>query len=227
MPNILVDCINRTFEAYDSLLTAVWRANQRAARSRNPRYIPLVPGALAAVTGLSLALHAQAPGPSTGVPPARTFHELRTKTLDGKPADLATYKGKVSLVVNVASQCGYTPQYEGLQKLHAELHDKGFNVLGFPSNDFGSQEPGTAEEIGAFCRLNYGVTFPMFEKVVTRAGSAQSPVYGFLGKSGNLPAWNFSKYLIGKDGEVIAFFPSAVRPEDPALRAAISKALAQ
>ena len=117
------------------------------------------------------------------VPTVTSFHELKTKTLEGKPADLATYKGKVSLVVNVASKCGYTPQYQGLETLHSELHDKGFNVLGFPSNDFGGQEPGTAEEIGAFCRLTYGVTFPMFEKVVT-AGAGQSPVYGFLGRQG-------------------------------------------
>ncbi|MGE0705983.1 MAG: glutathione peroxidase [Vicinamibacterales bacterium] len=158
---------------------------------------------------------------------ATSLYELKTTTLDGAPADLAMYRGKVSLVVNVASKCGFTPQYEGLQALHAELQGRGFNVLGFPSNDFGQQEPGTAEEIGDFCRLTYGVTFPMFEKVVTRASAEQSPVYGFLGRSGNLPAWNFAKYVVGKDGQVVAFFPSAVTPEDPALRAAISKALAQ
>jgi glutathione peroxidase len=137
------------------------------------------------------------------------------------------YRGTVSLVVNVASKCGFTPQYEGLEKLHAELHDRGFNVLGFPSNDFGGQEPGTNEEIGAFCKLTYGVTFPMFDKVVTRLAADQSPVYGFLWRSGYLPAWNFAKYVIGKDGQIVAFFPSAVTPDDPALRATISKALAQ
>jgi glutathione peroxidase len=103
---------------------------------------------------------------------------------------------------------------------------KGFNVLGFPSNDFGEQEPGTAQEIATFCKLTYGVTFPMFEKVVTRKGTAQSPIYTFLGRSGNLPAWNFSKYLVDKQGKVVAFYPSQVTPEDPALRAAIAKALA-
>ena len=187
----------------------------------------LIPGALMALSGLSLALHAQAPASSASPAAAGSFYDLKTKTLEGKPADLAMYKGKVSLVVNVASKCGYTPQYEGLEKLHSELHDKGFNVLGFPSNDFGGQEPGTSEEIRTFCKLTYGVTFPMFEKVVTRQGTEQSPVYGFLSKSGNLPKWNFSKYVVGKDGKVLAFFPSAVTPEDPALRAAISKALAQ
>jgi glutathione peroxidase len=187
----------------------------------------LIPGALMALSALSLALHAQAPASSASAAAARSFYDLKTKTLEGKPADLAAYKGKVSLVVNVASKCGYTPQYEGLEKLHSELHDKGFNVLGFPSNDFGGQEPGTPEEIRTFCKLTYGVTFPMFEKVVTHQGTEQSPVYGFLSKSGNLPKWNFSKYVVGKDGKVLAFFPSAVTPEDPALRAAISKALAQ
>ena len=156
----------------------------------------------------------------------KSFYDLKTLSLDGKPADLAQYRGKVSLVVNVASKCGYTPQYEGLEKLQRELKGKGFNVLGFPSNDFGGQEPGTAQEIATFCRLTYDVTFPMFEKVVTRKGADQSPVYSFLGQSGNLPAWNFSKYLIDKQGRIVAFFPSAVTPEDPALRSAITKALA-
>ncbi len=157
---------------------------------------------------------------------AMSFYELKTTTLDGKPADLGQYKGKVSLVVNVASKCGYTPQYEGLEKLQREMKGKGFNVLGFPSNDFGGQEPGTAQEIATFCRLTYDVTFPMFEKVVTRKGTAQSPIYTFLGSSGKLPAWNFSKYLVDKQGKVVAFFESQVTPEDPALRAAIAKALA-
>jgi glutathione peroxidase len=155
-----------------------------------------------------------------------SFYDLKTMALDGKPGNLAQYKGKVSLVVNVASKCGFTPQYEGLEKLQREMKGKGFNVLGFPSNDFGGQEPGTAQEIATFCRLTYDVTFPMFEKVVTKKGTDQSPVYSFLGASGNLPAWNFSKYVVDKNGKVVAFFPSAVTPEDPALRAAIAKALA-
>jgi glutathione peroxidase len=155
-----------------------------------------------------------------------SLYDLQTKTLDGKPALLSVYKGKVTLVVNTASQCGFTPQYAGLQKLHDELKDKGFSVLGFPSNDFGGQEPGGAEEIATFCQRNYGVTFPMFSKLVTRAGPDQSPIYAFLGTSGKLPAWNFSKYLIGKDGRIRAFFPSNVRPDAPQLRKAIDEALA-
>ena len=156
-----------------------------------------------------------------------SFYDLDTMTLDGKPGNLAQYKGKVSLVVNVASYCGYTPQYKGLEALHREMKGKGVNVLGFPSNDFGEQEPGSAEEIATFCKLTYDVTFPMFEKVVTTRGRDQSPVYAFLGRSGNLPQWNFAKYVIDKQGKVVAFFPSDVTPEDPRLRQAITKALAQ
>ena len=154
-----------------------------------------------------------------------SFYDLKTKTLLGKDGNLAQYKGKVSLVVNVASKCGFTPQYEGLEKLQREMKGKGFNVLGFPSNDFGGQEPGTSAEIAEFCKLTYDVTFPMFEKVVTKAGAAQSPIYKFLGGYGQLPAWNFSKYVVDKQGKVVAFFPSEITPEDPALRAAITKAL--
>ena len=173
----------------------------------------------------TLALSAQQPQRATGGT-VSSFYNFKTNTLEGKPADLAMYRGKVSLVVNVASKCGFTPQYEGLEKLQKDMQSKNFNVLGFPSNDFGGQEPGTAAEIGDFCRLTYGVTFPMFEKVVTKAGTGQSPIYSFLGASGNLPAWNFSKYVVGKDGKIVAFFPSKITPEDPALLAAIAKALA-
>ena len=155
----------------------------------------------------------------------QSFYDLKTMALDGKPGNLAQYKGRVSLVVNVASKCGYTPQYDGLEKLQREMKGKSFNVLGFPSNDFGGQEPGSAQEIATFCKLTYVVTFPMFEKLVTKRGADQSPIYTFLGTSGKLPAWNFSKYVIDKQGRIAAFFPSEVTPEDPALRAAIAKAL--
>ena len=153
------------------------------------------------------------------------IYKLEVKTIDGKKTTLGDYKGKAMLIVNVASKCGFTPQYEGLEKLNRELAPKGFAVLGFPSNDFGAQEPGSPQEIAQFCKLTYDVTFPMFSKLVTKAGADQSPVYKFLGASGHLPAWNFSKYVIGKDGKVVAFFPSEVTPESPALRGAITKAL--
>ncbi len=156
----------------------------------------------------------------------KSFYDLTLPSLEGDSVDLAAFRGKVTLVVNVASHCGYTPQYSGLEKLHRELSPKGFSVLGFPSNDFGGQEPGTAKEIRKFCAINYDVTFPMFSKVVTRPGPSQSPAYAFLGRSGNLPVWNFSKYVVGRDGRVVAFFPSEVEPESPGLREAIDKALA-
>lgn len=155
-----------------------------------------------------------------------SFYDLTLPSLDGDPIDLGIFRGKVTLVVNVASNCGYTPQYSGLEKLHHVLSPRGFSVLGFPSNDFGGQEPGTAKEIRKFCSLNYGVTFPMFQKVVTRPGPSQSPAYAFLGRSGHLPAWNFSKYVVDREGRVAAFFPSHIEPESPELRAAIDKALA-
>jgi glutathione peroxidase len=157
--------------------------------------------------------------------PTESLYSLSTKTLQGQPVDLAQYRGKVTLVVNVASECGFTPQYAGLEKLHRELAARGFSVLGFPSNEFGAQEPGSSQEIATFCEKNYGVTFPLFEKVVTKAGAGQSPVYGFLGQSGSLPTWNFAKYLVGKDGKVIQSYPSKVAPESPELRDAILTAL--
>ena len=174
---------------------------------------------------LSVAIAAAAI-PLESQQPSSSFYDLQTRTLQGQPAELAVYKGKVTLVVNTASECGYTPQYEGLEKLHRELSPKGFAVLGFPSNDFGGQEPGSAQEIAEFCKKNYGVTFPMFAKLSTQPGPDQSSIYRYLGASGHLPSWNFSKYVIGKDGRVIAFFPSAVTPESAELRSTIAKALA-
>src|ERR1700704_2762637 len=148
--------------------------------------------ALAAV--VSLAAVASSPSSSAAGSGAQgsgasvsSFYDLKTSYLDGKPADLGVFRGKVTLAVNVASKCGFTPQYEGLEKLNRELAPKGFAVLGFPSNDFGAQEPGTAQEIAQFCKLTYGVTFPMFSKVVTKAGSDQSPIYKFLGGIGTPP----------------------------------------
>jgi glutathione peroxidase len=174
----------------------------------------------AGLLALGTALSAQ-----QGAAVPESFYALKTTALSGAPVDLKTFSGKVTLVVNTASQCGFTPQYKGLQALHTELSPRGFSVLGFPSNDFGGQEPGTAQEIKTFCEKNYGVTFPMFSKVVTKAGADQSPIYAWLGQTGNLPKWNFSKYLVGKDGKVIAFFPSNLTPESPELRQAIEKAL--
>jgi glutathione peroxidase len=180
----------------------------------------------APVLALALAVPA-APLAAGGPVSPESFYALKTTTLAGQPADLAQYKGRVAVVVNVASKCGYTPQYTGLEKLYEDYKDKGVVVLGFPSNDFGGQEPGTPEEIADFCKKNYGVSFPLFSKVVTKAGGEQSPVYSYLGASGQLPSWNFGKYVVGKDGKVVAFFPSKVTPESKELRDAIDGALAR
>jgi len=157
--------------------------------------------------------------------PVSSLYDLKVNTLDGKPADLAQYKGHVVLVVNVASHCGFTPQYAGLEKLYTDYKDKGVFVLGFPSNDFGGQEPGTPQEIITFCSTKYNVTFPMFEKVVTKKGDTQSPVYQFLTASNPPPSWNFCKYLIDGNGKVLKFFPSAVKPDDKQLTDAMDAAL--
>lgn len=151
--------------------------------------------------------------------------DLKVNALDGTPRNLAEYKGKVALVVNVASACGLTPHYTGLQKLHEELGARGFTVLGFPCNQFGAQEPGSAEEIKDFCSTKYRVTFPMFEKVEVKKGAGQHPVYQFITANHAEPNWNFTKYLVGKDGQVIKRFEPTTAPDDPALKAAIEAAL--
>ncbi|MFN6146270.1 MAG: glutathione peroxidase [Planctomycetota bacterium] len=179
------------------------------------------------------AAPAAAPAAPTATPPTtpaapamNDVYALKSNSLAGQPADLASYRGKVTLVVNVASECGYTPQYKGLQKLHEEFAGKGFAVLGFPSNEFGGQEPGSPDQIAQFCSKNYGVTFPLFAKCATKPGAGQSPVYAALQQAtGKSPNWNFCKYLVGKDGVPIAFYASRTAPDDAELRAAIAKAL--
>lgn len=183
--------------------------------------------------GSSPSTGASAPAPATPVaaaaapaPAMNDVYALATANLAGQPADLASYRGKVTLVVNVASECGYTPQYKGLQKLHEEYAAKGFAVLAFPSNEFGGQEPGSPEQIQQFCSKNYGVTFPLFAKCATKPGAGQSPVFAALQQAtGKSPNWNFCKYLVGKDGAPIAFYASRTAPDDAELRAAIDKAL--
>jgi glutathione peroxidase len=152
------------------------------------------------------------------------FFDLSAKTLDGREQPMTAYHGKVVLVVNTASECGFTPQYAGLEKLWQEYRERGLVVLGFPSNDFGQQEPGTAEEIRGFCDLNFHITFPMFAKVKTK-GDGQSPVFAFLTAKHPKPRWNFYKYLIGRDGEVKDYFVSITTPDSKRLRRAVDKAL--
>ncbi len=163
---------------------------------------------------------------ASGKPTTASVHDFTLDTIDGAPRSLGDFKGKVLLLVNTASECGYTPQYQGLQKLHATYEARGFSVIGFPSNDFGGQEPGSNQDIKAFCSTKFGVTFPMFAKIPVK-GPAKHPLYAMLVQTP--PAgevkWNFNKFLVGKDGKVIARFDSDVTPESPALTQAIDKAL--
>ena len=146
----------------------------------------------------------------------RSLYEFRINTIDGMPLDFGRYKGKKLLIVNTASKCGYTPQYETLQKLH-ELHGDKVVVLGFPSNNFLWQEPGSNAEIAGFCQRNYGVTFQMFEKISVK-GKDQHPLYRWLmDKSGERPSWNFCKYLVNEKGEVSGFYGPKVSPLDDAI----------
>jgi glutathione peroxidase len=156
---------------------------------------------------------------------ASSVHEFTLSSIDGAPAPLAAYKGKTVLIVNVASQCGYTPQYAGLQALYEKYKGQGLVILGFPANNFGEQEPGTNAEIKTFCDRTYHVTFPMYGKISV-AGSDKAPLYKFLTDStGGEIKWNFTKILVDGDGKVIKRFEPAVEPNAPELAGSIEKAL--
>jgi glutathione peroxidase len=142
-----------------------------------------------------------------------------------EPVSLCQFSGKVLLIVNTASECGYTPQYEGLEKLYRRYRDKGFAVLGFPANDFGGQEPGSNKEIAHFCHLNYGVTFPMFAKTSVVGANANALYRALAAKTGQPPRWNFHKYLLDRAGQPVTVFESAVEPEDRRVVAQIEKLL--
>ena len=146
--------------------------------------------------------------------------DFKVKTIDGKETSLAAYKGKALLIVNTASQCGYTPQYAGLEALYEKYKEKGLVVLAFPSNDFGAQEPGSNEEIKKFCELRYKTTFPLFAKIDVKGDSAD-PLYKYLtglpGKQGGQVSWNFNKFLVAPDGTVVEHFDSKVTPDSPRL----------
>lgn len=156
-----------------------------------------------------------------------SIYDIPVNTIDGKQATLKEYKGKTLLIVNTASECGYTPQYKGLQKIYEKYKNQGFVVLGFPSNDFGGQEPGTNKEIKKFCELKYKTTFPMFEKNPVK-GANKQPLYRHLianAKTQDEVAWNFEKFLIGKTGNVAGRFKSSVEPESQPLKDAIEREL--
>jgi glutathione peroxidase len=159
-----------------------------------------------------------------------TMHDFTAKTIDGTDKKLSDYAGKALLVVNVASQCGLTPQYEGLQALYQQYGGRGLEVLGFPCNQFGAQEPGTEGQIKTFCETRFGVTFPMFAKLEVN-GAGRAPLYAFLTAQPTRPdgpgdiQWNFAKFLVDKQGAVVARFSPTVTPSDPELVQAIEKAL--
>jgi len=183
---------------------------------------------LAASASLAMPAHAAEAATATAAPVAcpailkQTFNRLQ----DEAPQNLCQYAGKVVLVVNTASYCGFTNQYEGLEALYAKYGSKGLVVLGFPSNDFGKQEPGNSKEIADFCYNTYGVKFPMFAKSVV-SGPAPNPLYvDLIKQTGKTPAWNFHKYLIDRHGKVVESFPSKVTPDDKKLVGAVEKALA-
>ncbi|MBZ0205892.1 MAG: glutathione peroxidase [Flavobacteriales bacterium] len=169
-----------------------------------------------------------APEPANPVDPfpqeqaAMNFHQLSATDINGRPYDMAQLKGRKVMVVNTASECGFTPQYEQLEELYERYKDKGFVILGFPSNDFGGQEPGDEKTIAAFCEKNYGVTFPLMSKIATK-GPDQSPVYAWLtrkklnGKLDSEVKWNFQKYLIDEDGNLVTMYPSAQEPLSAAI----------
>jgi glutathione peroxidase len=172
-----------------------------------------------ALLGLSICLGAILMSAASGV------YEFTTNSIDGKPVPLAGFKGKVTLVVNVASRCGYTPQYAALEAVYEKYKGRGFAIAGFPANNFGGQEPGTNEEIKQFCSAKYNVTFPMFAKISVK-GADQDPLYKFLTRAnGGEIQWNFTKFLVDRNGSVIERFESAVTPDSPETISAIEKAL--
>ncbi len=158
---------------------------------------------------------------------AKNFHDFKIKSVKGQDVSFAEFKGKAVLVVNTASKCGYTSQYEGLESIYKQYQGKGLALVGFPSNDFGAQEPGSNEEIAEFCKFNYGVSFPMSEKVAVK-GDKQSEVYKFLTAAPAAPGevkWNFEKFLVSKSGIVLSRYQSSTKPNDPKLIADIESAL--
>ena len=166
------------------------------------------------------------PAPSiAGESPCPSILDHKFSNLMDEPISLCEFSGKVLLVVNTASECGYTPQYDGLEKLYRRYRDKGFMVLGFPANDFGGQEPGSNKEIAQFCRLNYGITFPVFAKTSVLGANANPLFRELAAKTGKPPRWNFHKYLLDQTGQPVATFESAVEPDDRRIAARIEKLL--
>ena len=173
----------------------------------------------------ALALIATSPRSIAAELPCPSILDHKFANLMDEPVSLCQFRGKVLLIVNTASECGYTPQYDGLEKLYRRYREKGFVVLGFPANDFGAQEPGSNKEIAQFCQVNYGITFPVFAKT-TVVGAKANPLFRELAaRTGKPPQWNFHKYLIDQTGQPVATFESAVEPEDRQITERIEKLL--
>jgi len=177
---------------------------------------------------ICLALALAAPGAAEETEPASVL-DFRLDRIDGEPQDLSDYRGRVLLLVNVASRCGFTPQYDGLEALYERYRERGFSVLGFPSNDFGAQEPGSNQQIADFCRSTYGVRFPMFAKIRVVGPDAHAlyrHLSGLPAPLGGEVQWNFQKYLVDRSGRVVAVYPSRTPPSDPELVARVEALLA-
>ncbi len=161
----------------------------------------------------------------------KSIHEFTVKNAQNKIVDLADYKGKVVMVVNTASKCGLTPQFDKLEKLYKEFKNEGFEIIGFPSNDFAGQEPNTADQAQEFCKINYGVTFPIMEKVHVKKGEEQHELFKFMAKQASGPGlltnpkWNFHKYLIDKDGKVVDYFIPTTQPDSDKIKEEIKELL--
>jgi glutathione peroxidase len=184
---------------------------------------------LGLVALLALSLLSQTPPKKGPVSVDKGIYDFWLNDIDGKPVQLSTYKGEVLLLVNTASECGYTPQYKGLEELYQAYKAKGFRVLAFPSNDFGAQEPGTNAQIHAFCTTKYHTTFPLFAKIKT-TGAGLHPLYAYLTRESATPGeveWNFQKYLVDRNGKVVERFLTKVEPMAKEVRAAVERELAK
>lgn len=215
-----------TLQTFHPIVGPDPRFVRRSQESVKMKYLSLALIAAVMLSGTTMAEEKKA---AASAEQADSVHDFKMESLAGKEVDLSKYKGKVLLIVNVASRCGATPQYERLQQLHRKYEDRGLVVMGFPCNQFGAQEPGSADEIQQFCKSNYGVEFPMFAKINVN-GDEQTPLYEFLKDDASDHSdigWNFEKFVVGKDGKVAGRFKTRTEPDDPAVIKLIEEELAK
>lgn len=194
---------------------ASWRSGRQTMLARSTYALVVAAIALFATPAPTIAAEPRCP----------SMLDHKFPNLMDEPVSLCQFRGKVLLIVNTASECGYTPQYEGLERLYRRYREKGFVILGFPANDFGGQEPGSNQEVAQFCQVNYGITFPMFAKTSVIGANANPLHRELAARTGNPPRWNFHKYLLDRAGQPVAVFESAVEPEDRQITAQIEKLL--